>query len=331
MISFGRLLLLFLLLTLESSWGFLVHRTVNQLAIYQLPKNMQPFFYKNMDYLVKNSVRPDQRRNEDPTEATKHFIDLEMFGDSAAWKMPLKWEQAKVRYTRDSLLKYGYVPYYILVMKENLVRAYKIRNADSILFYAADLAHYIGDAHVPLHTSVNYDGQLSSQKGIHALWETVVPELELSTYDLSSKHRAAYLSKPGEAAWKAVRSGFVLLKDVFEQERQSSTLFTDSTKYRIQIRNGREVKYYTSAFAKEYSKRLGNSINTQLTRSAELVADFWYTCWVDGGKPGLNALLVSRFTKNDKKLCKKEYNAFRNNQLIEKNWLIAKKNTGSGE
>ncbi|MBC8033271.1 MAG: hypothetical protein H7Y03_03940, partial [Chitinophagaceae bacterium] len=303
----------------------------NQLAIYQLPKSMQPFFYKNMDYIVKFSVRPDQRRNEDPTEATKHFIDLEKFGDSAAWKMPLQWQKAVSLYTRDTLIKYGYVPYYIIVMKENLSRAFRNKQADSILFYATDLAHYIGDALVPLHTTINYDGQLTNQKGLHALWESVVPELELSTYDLSSHHRARYLSKPDEAIWNAVRSGFVLLDDVFKQEKEASTLFNDSTKYRIQIRNGREVKYYTSAFAKEYSRRLGNTINTQLTRTSELIADFWYTCWVDAGKPALGSLLKNGFSKEERKNCKLKYKAYRNNQLISKNWLIAKKNAGGGE
>ena len=329
--TLARTVLVLFILVLVSSWGFLVHRTVNQLAIYQLPKSMQPFFYKNMEYLVKHSVRPDLRRNEDPAEATKHFIDLEIFDDSAAWKMPLQWEQAAARYSLDTLIKYGYVPYYIMVMKDNLVRAFANKNADSILFYAADLAHYIGDAHVPLHTSINYDGQLTNQKGLHALWETVVPELELSNYYLSSKHRAVYLSRPEDAAWNAVRSGFVLLNDVFEQEKQASLLFTDSTKYRMQTRNGREVKYYTSAFAKEYGRRLGNTINIQLTRSSGLIADFWYTCWVDGGKPAMKSLLKNGFTNTDKKQCKMEYIAFRHNELIKKNWLIAKKNTGSGE
>jgi hypothetical protein len=35
-----------------------------------------------------------------------------------------------------------------------------------ILFIAADLGHYIADAHMPLHTSDNHDGQLTDQKGI---------------------------------------------------------------------------------------------------------------------------------------------------------------------
>lgn len=325
----GRALLLLVGMFFISSWGFLVHRTVNQLAVYELPGTMRPFFYRHMSYIVQHSVRPDQRRNEDPTEAPKHFIDLEFFGDSAAWKMPLQWNEAVARYTRDSLLKYGYVPYYIIDMKDRLTNAFRTGNADSILFYAADIAHYIGDAHVPLHTTINYDGQLSNQKGLHALWETVVPELELATYTLSSKHRAVYLFKPAEAVWKAVRSGFVLVNDVMEQEKKATASFTDSTKYRIQIRNGREVKYYTAAFAKEYSRRLGNTINKQLMLSADLIADFWYTSWVDGGKPNLKVLFTTAYSKSDKRQLKSECKAFRHNELLEKNWLIAKKNTGA--
>lgn len=172
-----------------SSWGFLMHRTINQLAIYQLPKEMQPLFYKNMDYLVKHSVRPDERRNKDSTEASKHFIDFEAFGEDASHKMPLNWNDAVRQYSLDSMLEYGYVPYWIIIMQDRLTNAFRQKNKDSILFYAADLSHYIGDAHVPLHTSINYDGQLTGQKGLHALWESVVPELTLEQFDLSGKKR----------------------------------------------------------------------------------------------------------------------------------------------
>ena len=38
-------------------------------------------------------------------------------------------------------------------MKEKLTAAFQDRgNKDSILFYAADMGHYISDSHVPLHT-----------------------------------------------------------------------------------------------------------------------------------------------------------------------------------
>jgi hypothetical protein len=32
------------------------------------------------------------------------------------------------------------------------------------LFLAGDLSHYIADAHMPLHTSDNHDGQLTDQR-----------------------------------------------------------------------------------------------------------------------------------------------------------------------
>ncbi|MBC7850117.1 MAG: hypothetical protein H7Y31_10295 [Chitinophagaceae bacterium] len=318
------------LLTCLSSWGFLVHRTINQLSVYQLPKSMQPFFFSNMDYIVKNSVRADQRRNTDSTEAVKHFIDFEYFGDSSAWKMPTDWEGAIKMYSRDSVIAWGYVPFHVVRMKDDLTRAFKNQNADSILFYAADLAHYIGDAHVPLHTTANYDGQLTNQKGLHALWESVVPEIDLPAFNLSTSHRASYISDPSAAIWRAARAGFVLVDAVLAHEKQATAMFTDSTKYRMQLRNGREVRYYTTAFAKEYQKRLGKMVNDRLLASSEMIADFWFTCWQDAGKPNLSGLLKTPLTDEQKKKCKLENKAFRKNELLKNNWLISRKDAKPG-
>ena len=316
--------LLILVWIISTSWGFLVHRTVNQLAVYELPKIPRSFFYSNMDYIVKHSVRADLRRNEDSTEDTKHFIDFEAFGDSAAWKMPMLWEDAVRLYSKDSLIEYGYVPYYIIMMKDRLTDAFRNRNKDSILFYAADLAHYIGDAHVPLHTTLNYDGQLTNQKGLHSLWESIIPEIELDQFDLSSPHKAKYLKRPDLAIWQAVRSAHVLTANVFQQEREVSAEFTDSTKYRIQIRRGKEVKSYTTEFAKAYYQRLGSTVNQQLINSADLIADFWYTSWVDAGKPDLKTLTGNGLTDEQKQILKKECKAFKENNLLKEKLLISR-------
>ncbi len=309
------------------SWGFLVHRTIQQLAVYELPKTLRSFFYKNMDGLVKNSTRPDERRNKDTTEATKHFIDLEAYEVDSTKKMPLYWSDAVATYTKDSLLKYGYVPYHVVAMKEKLTQAFKEKNIDNILFYAADIGHYIQDAHVPLHTSINYDGQLTNQKGLHALWESVVPEIELNNYTLSSKHKASYLPNVNESIWVAIRNANMLLKDVFDKEIEVTKQFVDTTKYRIQIRRGKEVKYYTTAFAKAYSKALEPTINNQLIASANLTADFWYTAWVDAGKPDLDIELTTEQKAN----LKQQRKAFKKNTLIENKLLISKKDAKNEE
>ena len=308
---------------LFGSWGFLVHRTTTQLAIYQLPAQLQPFFHRNAEVLVQKSVRPDQRRNYDSTEAPKHFIDLELFGDSAAWKMPYAWNDAIAAYTKDSLEKYGYVPYWIVVVQQRLTEAFRNGKPDSVLYYASDLAHYIGDANVPLHTSVNYDGQLTNQRGLHALWETTVPELELSGYNLYARHRAKYIRNKEEAIWTAIRRAYALLPKVFLLEREASDGFTDSTKFRLQIRNGRESRTFTTAFATAYGKKLAPMVNDQLLHSARMIADFWYTAWVDAGKPDLD--LKTPYTKADRAVAKREFKSYKRNQLLLDTLLIARK------
>lgn len=308
-----------------NSWGFLVHRTVHQLAVYELPGSLQRFFYRNMEYGVRYSVRPDQRRNTDSSEATKHYINFEAFGDSAAWKMPYSWDHATDIYSRDSLLKHGYVPYYIIMMKDRLTNAFQNGMADSVLFYATDLAHYIGDAHVPLHATLNYDGQLTGQKGLHALWESMIPEIELSQLHLRSRHKAKYLDNPRQAIWTAIRESFRMVKEVLQKEKEVSVSFTDSTKYRVQMRNGREVRSYTSAFAKAYHKALGNTINDRLIATADLIADFWYTAWVDAGKPDLDKWVEPGFSRRDRKQLKKELRSFRKDRLLGDSLLMSRR------
>jgi hypothetical protein len=163
-----------------SGWGFLMHRTITQLSIYQLPPEMQPFFSQNMDYLVKHSIRPDERRNSDRTEATKHFIDLEAYGPDAEKDMPLNWDAAVAKYTKDTLLKYGHVPYWVIEMKNRLTRAFDVEDRDSILFYAADIAHYIEDANVPLSaTAFAIHGGTDNATGIPGAFATGIQPFDL--------------------------------------------------------------------------------------------------------------------------------------------------------
>ena len=50
---------------LISSWGFLAHKSLQQVSIYTLPEELGLFFYANQDYLMTHSIRPDVRRRDD--------------------------------------------------------------------------------------------------------------------------------------------------------------------------------------------------------------------------------------------------------------------------
>ena len=56
-----------------------------------------------------------------------------------------------------------------------------------------------------------------------------------------------------------------------------------------------------------------------------MIADFWYTAWMDAGKPELNALLVPPFEKKENEHFKVETKAWKKNELIAKQFLISKK------
>jgi hypothetical protein len=305
-------------------WGFLVHKTVGQLAVYQLPKGIRSFFYSRLDSLETGFIKPDLRREWDYREAPRHFIDLEAYGDSSAWKMPHSWDSAVSRFGLDSLKKYGYLPYAIMGTRERLIQAFRIANKDSILLYAADLCHYLSDAHVPLHTTVNYDGQLSGQKGIHALWESAVPGVEIDRYNLYSGHKAQYLEDPAGAVWQTIRRSNGMLHDLLEKERLLARDVPDSAKYTVSVRNGRNYRSYSRSFAAKYAVMLGSSVNEELLRSAELTADFWYTCWKDAGSPDLGYLLPDTWSSHNRKELKRDYNAYRKNELLEKKLLLAR-------
>jgi S1/P1 Nuclease len=313
------LLATFLLL---SSWGFLAHRITPQIATYYLPRPMRAFFHANLDYLVRNSVRPDLRRDKDPNEAPRHYIDLEIYGDSAAWHIPERWDDAIQKYPADTLLKYGSLPWRVQYVMDKLTESFRNKQKDSILFYAADLCHYVGDGYVPLHTTLNYDGQLSNQKGIHALWESTLPEMDLPDYRLSNCHKATYLSNPQHRIWKVIRGTHILVKGVLEEEKKASERIAVSDKYNQKTgRNGKPYMAYSGLFAKAYSKQLSESVQQQLRLSAETIADFWFTAWVNAGRPDLSDL-GSNYVKAQ---YKKERKSFKHNTLFQDGLLMAKK------
>jgi hypothetical protein len=206
-------------------------------------------------------------------------------------------------------------------MQAKLTEAFKQKNKDSILFYAADLGHYIGDAHVPLHTTINYDGQLTGQKGMHSLWESTVPDIEIAQYNLYTSHKASYLSDSKTAIWTAVRKGYNMVGFMLETERTVSKNFTEADKYELKMWYGKETKAYTLPFAKAYGIALKNTVNERLIESANLIADFWYTAWVDAGKPDLSAFENTSLAQD----LQKELGAYQQNSLVKDGFLRALK------
>jgi hypothetical protein len=59
-----------------------------------------------------------------------------------------------------------------------------------------------------------------------------------------------------------------------------------------------------------------------------MVANFWYTAWVNGGKPDLNKIISKSWDATDSEKLKAEKEAYRKNELLKKGWLLSKKDAG---
>src|SRR5690606_7761813 len=117
---------------------------------------------------------------------------------------------------------------------------FMVRDPQSILRISADLGHYIGDAHVPLHTTRNYNGQLTGQEGIHGFWESRLPELFSEGYDYLVGP-ALYLENPQETAWQIIHDSHAYVGDVLRLEaelaqRYGERRFSFETRGRASVR-----------------------------------------------------------------------------------------------
>jgi hypothetical protein len=293
-----------------SGWGFFAHQRINKLAVFTLPPAMIGFYKKNMTYIIETSVNPDKRRFSVPDEAPRHYIDLDHYGDSSLFTMPRFWSKAVEKYSEDTLKAYGIVPWHINTMYYRLKEAFLLKDPDRILKISAELGHYIGDAHVPLHTTENYNGQLTGQEGIHGFWESRMPELFSNDYDFFVG-AAEYLEQPQLAIWRGVESAHLEVKFVLEEEKKLSERFKDR-KYSFETKGKQTVKVYSRDYSRAFHKILDGMVERQMRAAIKTIGNFWFTAWVDAGQPDLKALIDYKPTEAELLQRKKELEEWRN-------------------
>lgn len=269
------------------AWGFYAHSLINRLAVYSLPPEMLGFFKNHIEYVTEKAVNPDRRRYAMTGEAERHFIDLDNYPDSVKAVLPgLSWDEAVKLLGEEVLSANGIVPWQIQRMKFQLTEAFRHRQTAQILRIATDLGHYIADANVPLHTTKNYNGQLTDQHGIHGFWESRLPELFSPEYDLLTG-KATYEKDIRQRSWQAVLQAHAALDSVLSFERRLTAESRPDRKFTIDERNGITVRTYSPEFSAKYHRMLENQVERQMKRSVKMIADLWFTAWVDAGQPDL--------------------------------------------
>lgn len=262
------------------AWGFAAHRFVNERAALLVPPPLGAFLAGNKASLREHSVDPDLwRAGGDRSEEPQHFLDLDAFGPDPR-TISMSEEEHLKKHGRDAISK-GRVPWRAGEEYRALVEAFRKKDYELILQRAAVLGHYVSDAHVPLHSVVNYDGQLSGQEGVHARWESEM-------FDRFSRQIR-----------RAVRPRFVSsrnpVKDVFGALYESfgavpSLLAADKAcTVGVNVAGTFEDERYDDEFYSCLYEGQDTLIAARATRAIERLAGLWHGAWMEAGSPRLDA------------------------------------------
>jgi len=272
------------------AWGFFAHKRINRLAVFTLPNELIAFYKRHIEFVTEHAIDPDKRRYAVDGEAPKHYIDIDHFSkDDPFGVMPRHWNSAVKKFSRDTLETYGTLPWNLQLVLQNLTSAFRKQDVFNILRYSADLGHYVGDAHVPLHTTENYNGHLTNQKGIHAFWESRLPELNADDYDYFVG-KAHYINDPLEFTWTRIEESHAALDSVLSFEKNLSNSFPMDQKYSFEKRGLNTLKTYSREYSNDYHVMLDGMVERRMRRAIISLGCLWYTAWVNAGMPQLEEM-----------------------------------------
>ena len=304
-------------------WGAWAHEHINRAAVLSLPDPLKAFFYNHVDFMTEEAVMPDIRKYllNDVAEFPRHSIFLENYGPDAIHTLPRTWEKAQKQFPPEILRKNGTLPWTIEDLTDKLTDGFRRRNESEILFLAAALGHYIGDANVPLHTTRNNNGQFTGQMDIHPLFEGQLVEMYGPSYDLNAGPAPCFgdLTK---TTWQMIADtharAITLLqvdRDLRRATPEAEIYVTDSAG-RL-VRNKSLCLYFRRGYAQRLNARLGGMVEKCLRSAVFYTAGYWNTAWVRAGRPDLSALDPASMTERNRPFLQEESKDWANGAMFE--------------
>jgi hypothetical protein len=198
---------------------------------------------------------------------------MEPYGDPEHLPRTLEAAQAKVG---GDYYRHGVVPWIIQDRWQDLVAAFREGDPAKVAFTTAILGHYIADAHVPLHTTENHDGQFTNQRGVHSRWESGLVERHIAAPDLTvpaAQADPAFFGRP----WDWLLAAHALVPQLLEDDRDA-----DRTTPLGVRGKARGPAYWMIFWAKQ-----GPVVKQQLQFAGQHLGDAILNAWIAAGRPAL--------------------------------------------
>lgn len=258
-----------------------------------IPDSTASDFYYNLLYLDRYSVQ----------------IPLESDSLDLHYKSSVNWGKYGEIYFDNKMVQYGILPYFLEDFYNRLVKAFYNKDIKYILKISSDIGHYISDGHVPLHTTENYNGQLSDQIGIHAFWESRLPELFADdSYDFLVG-KAEYIEDMRSYIWNFITESHALLPDVLAIENELKRTFPEDRQFCFEERLEVTTRIQCEAYSAAYHEALNGMVEKRMQDAVLAVGSFWYSAWVEAGQPDLNPTVALEEKDLEEEEIEKAYNS----------------------
>jgi hypothetical protein len=221
------------------------------------------------DSLAAHSSDADYRRNTDTNEATRHYIDIDEYPEFVA--------TGRISQNLDSLIALhgssfvydtGILPFSIMATTDSIKKYFQLHDFHKAMLHAADLGHYVGDGHQPLHITRNYDGQYTNQSGVHSRYETQMINRD-SAQIIYNFENAAYVSNINQFVFNFLYSNYRYVDSVLKYDS---------------IAHAFAPSYNTNYYLK-YWELSGNFTKMLFNNASHFITDLVYTAWVNSGSP----------------------------------------------
>jgi hypothetical protein len=272
-----RLLIAMLAVWLASAlplpaWGPAAHDIVDTWAIQALPPEIRSFFANNQQFLEDHANDPAEWIKKDRYERRRHYIYLDKYGFFPYPTLPHDYHRATERFMSWRINRDGTLPWQIGEYSLRLSKAMKDGKWEEVKLDAAALAYYVGDAHDPLHTTQNYNGQLTQQTGLENRFDV----------SLSDRYSKFFIMHPGDATKIDDPTEFAFQTCLEANVWVNLVLWAD-----VRAREG--LRDYTDDYFDRFYSQVGVTVVREINAAARDAGSYWYTAWLNAGQPPLPA------------------------------------------
>lgn len=249
------------------SWGGATHKVINKEAVKHLPSSLS-LFSNNTKWISDHAVDADTRKSSDPTEDTKHFIDIDDYAEFKTGTLSHDINVLIAKYGLSTVTNIGVVPWATVWSLDSLTQTLRRGDSTKALQFAADLGHYVGDAHQPLHVTSNYNGAQTGNTGIHSRYESSMMGTYLSQITVT-KDQVHFVDTPIDFAFAYITHGNGLVDSILRADNYAKTTAGGTTSGSV---------YYSALWEKT-----GAMTKAQIQDATVDLACLWYTAAVNAG------------------------------------------------